>query len=205
MKLHSSVWAAGIAAALLSSCSGTALKKAFREPANEFRPQPFLHLNGHLDRGHIRRQFTEARDSAGFGGIAILPVSSQPHWYDGHPCPGMTPEYMSEEYFAGYKDMLEVSQHNGTDIILYDDIDFPSGSAGGKLAEEYPQYTRKYLEKQETDITGGRRFRHEFTVDSTMTVMAVSALELDTRETVDLGPYFSGNVTASFPEGFTLP
>ena len=194
MKLHSSVWAAGIAAALLSSCSDPALKKAFREPANEFRPQPFLHLNGHLDRDHIRRQFTEARDSAGFGGIAVLPVSSQPHWYDGHPCPGMTPEYMSEEYFAGYKDMLEVSQHNGTDIILYDDIDFPSGSAGGKLAEEYPQYTRKYLEKQETDITGGRRFRHEFTVDSTMTVMAVSALELDTRETVDLGPYFSGNV-----------
>ena len=194
MKLHSSVWAAGIAAALLSSCSGTALKKAFREPANEFRPQPFLHLNGHLDRDHIRRQFTEARDSAGFGGIAVLPVSSQPHWYDGHPCPGMTPEYMSEEYFARYEDMLEISRRNGTDIILYDDIDFPSGSAGGRLVKEYPQYTRKYLEKQETDITGGRHCRYEFAIDSTMTVMAVSALETDSRETVDLGPYLSGNV-----------
>lgn len=194
MKVYPALLTAFIATVLLSSCSDNALKKAFKEPANEFRPQPFLHLNGHLDREHIYRQFTEARDSAGFGGIAILPVSSQPHWYDGHPCPGMTPEYMSEEYFARYEDMLEISRRNGTDIILYDDIDFPSGSAGGRLVKKYPQYTRKYLEKQETDITGGRHCRYEFAIDSTMTVMAVSALETDSRETVDLGPYLSGNV-----------
>ena len=66
MKPYPLLLTAGIAAVLLSSCSDAALKKAFREPANEFRPQPFLHLNGHLDKDHIYRQFTAARDSAGF-------------------------------------------------------------------------------------------------------------------------------------------
>ena len=167
-----------LAAAGLAACGGDPLKEAFRDPANEFRPQPFWHLNGALTSEHINRQLTEARDKAGFGGVAVLPVTAQPHWQKGFMCPGMSPEYLGREYFDRYTDILEVSKRNGTQVILYDDIDFPSGSAGGRLLREYPQYTRKFLAKHEFAAHGGTRFRQEFRPNAATTVMAVSALNL---------------------------
>lgn len=191
-----------LAAAGLAACGGDPLKEAFRDPSNEFRPQPFWHLNGTLTSEHIDRQLTEARDKAGFGGVAVLPVTAQPHWQKGFMCPGMSPEYLGQEYFDRYTDILEVSKRNGTQVILYDDIDFPSGSAGGRLLREYPQYTRKFLAKHEFTARGGTRFRQEFRPDTTATVMAVSALNPQTKEVVDLGgDYRDGMLEWQVPPG----
>lgn len=191
-----------LAAAGLAACGGDPLKEAFRDPSNEFRPQPFWHLNGALTSEHIDRQLTEARDKAGFGGVAVLPVTAQPHWQKGFMCPGMSPEYLGQEYFDRYTDILEVSKRNGTQVILYDDIDFPSGSAGGRLLREYPQYTRKFLAKHEFTARGGTRFRQEFRPDTTATVMAVSALNPQTKEVVDLGgDYRDGVLEWQVPPG----
>ena len=63
-------------------------------------------------------------------------------------CPGTTPEYLSESYFDRYRDILECSEQLGTEVILYDDVDFPSGVLGGRLKQEFPQYTQKRLSKK---------------------------------------------------------
>lgn len=169
-------------------CSDAAggMRREFASPSNEYRPQPFWHLNGHLTTEHIDRQLTEARDLSGFGGVAVLPVTAQPHWQKGFMCPGMSPEFLGTEYFARYTDMLETSKRNGTQVILYDDVDFPSGSAGGRLLREYPQYTRKFLARHEFSAPGGSRFRQEFKPDATTVVMAVSALDTLTKQVIDL-------------------
>ena len=48
----------------------------FRKPSNEYRPMPFWHLNGPLNKDTIIRQMYRAKHEARFGGISILPVSS---------------------------------------------------------------------------------------------------------------------------------
>ena len=134
------------------------LEKEFRNPPNKYRPMPFWHLNGHLTKEGINERISNAKSLCGFGGVAVLPVSPEPHYTNGKTCPGMTPAYLSDEYFERYDDMLRKSEELGTEIILYDDIDFPSGSAGGKLVRDYPEYTRKYLLKDEIDVSNCTTF-----------------------------------------------
>ena len=88
---------------------------AFRRPANEYRPMPFWHLNGTLTRDTIVKQINRAKREAGFGGIAVLPVS------------GTRPEYLTDAYFERYDDMIETMHRNGMELIIYDDIDLEVG------------------------------------------------------------------------------
>ena len=126
---------------LLISCQSDSLRDDFTNPPNKYRPMPFWHLNGHLTKEGVEKQIQEAKELSGFGGVTVLPVTAGPQHPTGLSCPGMTPAFLSDEYFSRYMDMLEISKRQDTEIILYDDIDFPSGSAGGRLLKEYPQYT----------------------------------------------------------------
>lgn len=158
---------------------------AFRNPDVSFRPMPFWHLNGHLQRDTIVRQMTDAA-RCGFGGVTILPVSPGPQHPTGKPCPGMTPPYLTDEYFDRYTDMLETSRKLGTKLIIYDDVDFPSGSAGGRLRSEYPQYVRKTIEKEESLIAGPAAFSKALPASDDLKCMAVSAMNVATKQVVDL-------------------
>lgn len=185
---------AGIIGCFAWSCSTPdKLREHFLDPPNEYRPMPFLHLNGHLTKPEIEKQLIEAHKYSGFGGIAPLPVSPGPHWHDHHLCPGMTPDFLSNEYFDIYRHMLEVSAKQGTHIVLYDDIDFPSGSAAGRLLKEYPQYTRKYLQKQEFIAAGGHTVAKAYELKPTQSWMALSAMDTITRQVISLQPFLKGN------------
>lgn len=180
------------AVAAVTGCGqGDALREAFADPPAAYRPMPFWHLNGELTREEIRRQITEAKEKSGYGGMTVLPVSPLPHWFDGHLCPGMTPEYLSEDYFDMYAYMLEVSEGQGTQIVLYDDIDFPSGSAGGRLLAEYPDYCRKYLVKDEFTVAGGREIVREFDRGDKLHWLALSAMNTATLEVIDLQDFLA--------------
>ena len=37
--------------------------------------------------------------------------------------------------------MLEMAEKLGLKVIFYDDINFPTGTAGGRLAKQYPDST----------------------------------------------------------------
>ena len=120
-------------------------EKEFADPSDIYRPQPFWHINGTLTTEGIRKQLSDAIQGDGFGGVAILPLNPGGMWGNQGICPGTTPVYLSEGYFNRYRDILECSAEQGAQVILYDDVDFPSGTAGGKLGEQFPQYTRKRL------------------------------------------------------------
>ena len=128
------------------------LRATFADPGAEYRPVPFWHLNGRLSSDEIVRQIEDAKNLAGFGGVTVLPVSPGAQHPTGKPCPGMEPAYLSREYFDRYEEMLRTSERLGQKLIVYDDIDFPSGTAGGRLLREYPRYTRKLLEMQEFEV-----------------------------------------------------
>lgn len=178
----------------LMSCQSDSLKKDFKDPPNKYRPVPFWHLNGTLTKEGIEKQIREAKEISGFGGVTVLPVTEGRQWNTGLPTPGTSPEFLSEEFFSRYTDMLEISKKQGTEIILYDDIDYPSGSAGGRLLKEYPQYTRKFMVKDEFTEQGGRRVIKEYQLNETSELMVVSAMNTSTLEVVNLASFYDGKV-----------
>ena len=202
-KMLKSITVIIILSGVISCASKTdSLRDNFNNPPNEYRPVPFWHLNGHLTKERVEKQITEAKNLSGFGGVTVLPVSPGPQHPTGLPCPGMTPEYLSEEYFDRYEDILSISKKLGTEVILYDDIDFPSGSAGGRLQKEAPQFTRKFLVKDEFIVQGNRHISKHHPSGSTSLLMAVSAMNTETLRVVDLHPYMKdGTLEWDVPAG----
>ena len=149
---------------------------------------PFWHINGELTTAGIEQQLTEAKTISGYGGVAVLPVTEGRQWKkDGFISPGTEPEYLSDEYFRRYDDILRISKNLGLEVILYDDIDFPSGSAGGRLQKEYPEFTQKELIKHEFDITGPQKIKRNYSdMIRQEELMAVSAMNKTTLEIIDL-------------------
>ena len=180
---------------LLSCNSSTdrALREAFQNPPDKHRPMPFWHINGALTTAGIEQQISEAKQLSGYGGVAVLPVSAGRQWGGtGFISPGTEPAYLSNEYFDRYEDILRSSEKHETEVILYDDIDFPSGSAGGRLQAAYPEYTRKSIVKDEIAVKGPKQVTLEHPGESRL-LMAVSAMNTATCEVMDLGPFMKGS------------
>ena len=159
-------------------------KNDFVNPPARFRPQPFWHLNGHLTTEGIRKQVQDAYRKDGFGGVAILPLSPEKSWTNGEMTPGTTPEYMTEGYFERYEDILECSAEQGTEVILYDDINFPSGTAWNRIRDEFPHLTKKQLSMRERDFTGPATVTETIPVHGQF--MGVVAMNVETGERIDL-------------------
>ncbi len=149
----------------------------FRTPMPEYKPMPFWHINGELTTEGIIRQMTEAKELAGFSGVAVLPLSDR-----SETRPGTSPEFLSDEYFDRYIDILETARKLDMQVILYDDIDFPSGMAGGKMQELHPEYTRKRLDKFETDIKGPALYRYEVPEGQLMSAVAMNTESLERKD-----------------------
>jgi hypothetical protein len=168
--------------ALMAGCKSRdeALREAFRNPANEFRPMPFWHINGQMTTDGVRQALEGAKCLSGFGGVAVLPVRKT------------EPAYLSDDYFDRYEDILRTSRQLGMEVILYDDVDFPSGSADGRLQAEHPEYTRKHLEKLELRANGPSRLEASCPDTASCVPMAVAAMNIRTLQVVDLREYVQG-------------
>src|SRR6186713_526589 len=170
----------------------------FKNSPNQYRPVPFWHLNGTLTKEQINKQVMDAV-KIGFGGVAVLPVTANTQYPTGLPSPGMTPGYLSDVYFERYHDILDAARSNKANVIFYDDIDFPSGSAGGKLQQYDPAATRKALEKTDTLINSGRKFSLPLPAG---VLMAVVATNLEDQARTDLTAYtHNGRLNWQAPEG----
>ena len=175
-------------------------EKEFADPSDIYRPQPFWHINGTLTTEGIRKQLSDAIQGDGFGGVAILPLNPGGMWGNQGICPGTTPVYLSEGYFNRYRDILECSAEQGAQVILYDDVDFPSGTAGGKLGEQFPQYTRKRLCKTEEEAIGPKNVK--IAVPLRDSFMGAAAMNTLTLERIDLGEFVTDNTLEwQVPEG----
>ena len=147
------------------------LKKNFVNIKNEFRPIPFYHLDGDIsDDDEVISQLAGFKKS-GYGGAALLPV----RW--------TTPAYGTEAYYEAYENMLERLKKLNMKAIYYDDQDFPSGWAGGELAEKFPEAVNKTLVMLEY-MCGENESVHRKIGDGTL--MSVIGYELDYHEIVDL-------------------
>lgn len=93
---------------------------------------PFWHINDSMTTEGIRKQMKDAKD-VGFKGVSILPLA----WSGTKK--GTSPQFLSEGYSESFQDLLDVAGELDMEVILYDDNNFPSGMAGGKLEKAFPE------------------------------------------------------------------
>lgn len=180
------IWMLCCIAGLVSSCISAdgPTEKVFKAPPNQYYPMPFWHMNGLLTTTELKEQLDKSYNESGFGGVAVLPVSPGTNWKDHSIVVGGTrPDFLTDAYFDRYEDILKISKAAGKEVILYDDEDFPSGIAGGKMKELYPADLRKRLDKQEQIITSGTAV--EMTVPPGK-LMAAVAMDTITLERINL-------------------
>ncbi len=105
----------------------TVERETFLSPPNEIRPAPFWFWNDHLDPERLIWQYDRFIE-AGMGGACI------------HARSGLeSEEYLDERWFAAVTAVVEHAAKRGTIIWLYDELGWPSGTAGGRVLREHPE------------------------------------------------------------------
>lgn len=158
------------------------MEEFFKNPPNEFRPVPLWFINGKLTEEEINHQLKDAND-AGFGGVSPLPLTAGFSFGGANKFPGIEPEYFSADYFNYYEHILKQLKKQGQNLILYDDLNFPSGIAGGKMRELYPNMIRKILTRKDTLVSTPQLIS---LVVPKGKLMAVVAMEITTRQRLNL-------------------
>ncbi len=173
--------------------SNQELEANFKNPPNQYKPMPFWHINGELTTDGIRKQMKDAKD-AGFGGVSLLPLADK-----GEGRPGTSPKFLSDAYFDRFQDMLDVAEELDMEVILYDDNDFPSGMAGGKLGELFPEHTMKRLDNVEKELVGPSIFTDTI---NAVKLMAAVAMNTETLERIEISNFVrDGILTWNVPKG----
>jgi hypothetical protein len=162
-------------------------RKVFSNPPKMYYPTPFWHMNGEMTREGIIQQMTDAKMKAKFNGVAILPVKNT------------KPDFLSDAYFDQINTILETAKKLDENVILYDDVDFPSGTAGGKLEKIFPDDVRKTIDKTEVIRNGPSMFKRPVPGGK---LMAAVAMNVETLERINLSGFIeTGILTWSVPKG----
>lgn len=138
-----------------------------------YRPVPLWFWNNSTIHGNeLQTQFQQMVTKDGYGGCAILPFGN-----------GFRPEYLSDEYFALYEKAIKEAGKSGTQMSLYDEYGFPSGSMGAingdgtpRFMNKYPDATIKRLDKVEYVVSPGEQFSQPLPKGQLMAAVAMDTL-----------------------------
>lgn len=169
------------------------MESKFADPPVEFRPMPFWRIDGGLPADQVKAEMAAAK-MGNFGGVTTCPETEKPFDKSKNES-----EYLSEEYFNRYRVILETARELDMKVIVYDDDDYPSGMAGGKMEELFPQYTLKRLDKNETEFKGPGIYK---TTVPEGVLMSAVAMNTETMERIELGKLIKdGNLEWNAPAG----
>ncbi|WP_413375019.1 glycosyl hydrolase [Paenibacillus taichungensis] len=118
------------------------LKQQFENPDATYRPQPFWFLNHELEKPELESQI-QSMFEAGVGGVVL-------HARHGMQTPYLSPEFMEVLEFC----TTECEKRNMV-VWLYDEDNWPSGTLGGKLTRDHPEYRMRYLRMEEKRYSRG--------------------------------------------------
>ncbi len=105
----------------------------FRRPPREYGILPFWFLNGELDPEEMRYQLREFRDK-GMPGIIL-------HARYGLEMPYIGPKYLERIRFA-----VEEAEQLGLQTWIYDEMNWPSGTADKRVLQARPDLAQRYIE-----------------------------------------------------------
>ncbi|HEY6951411.1 MAG TPA: hypothetical protein VI758_03325, partial [Bacteroidota bacterium] len=121
---------------------GTSLTKDnFKTPPPELGILPFWFWNGAMDEKEMEWQLREYK-SKGIPGVFI------------HGRFGLTVPYLSEAWFKKVKFAVEKAKEIGIDLWVYDEMNWPSGTAERKVPKQFPELSQRYLELVALNVDG---------------------------------------------------
>ena len=100
-------------------------EEKIKNPDPIFRTAPFWAWNGKMTKEDIEETIREIK-KAGFGGAFV------------HPRPGLTNEYLSDEWFELWEIALKSAKKEGLMLYIYDENTYPTGYAGGHIISQLP-------------------------------------------------------------------
>ncbi|MBW3633808.1 MAG: hypothetical protein KY456_12365 [Chloroflexi bacterium] len=156
--------------------------ETLRHPPREYGILPFWFLNGELDPEEMRWQLRELREK-GMPGIIL------------HGRFGLELQYLGPEFRDRVRLAVEEGERLGLTTWIYDEMNWPSGTANWRVVEERPDLTQRYLECLSFPVrgpwfaylTGGDSRYIDF---ERSTPVAAFGLGEDGR-VIDLTPYLS--------------
>ncbi|MBN2413072.1 hypothetical protein JXQ31_15405 [candidate division KSB1 bacterium] len=171
--------------------NGTKLtKESFQTPPKEMGILPFWFWNGELEEKEMEWQMREYKDK-GITGLFI------------HGRFGLKVPYLSEDWFERVKYVVKKAKEIGIDVWVYDEMNWPSGTAERQVLQKYPALKQKYLELVVLDVYGplftfleATDHRYVNTGDSTpIAAFACTAEEFENgiKNIIDLTPNLSFN------------
>jgi hypothetical protein len=115
--------------------------ETFGTPNRDFGILPFWFLNGELDPEEMRFQLRELRDK-GMHGVVF------------HGRYGLEMPYLSETYLDRVRLGVQEANRLGLAAWIYDEMNWPSGTADKRVLRERPDLAQRYLECVSFTITG---------------------------------------------------
>ncbi|MFW6308431.1 MAG: glycosyl hydrolase [bacterium] len=116
-------------------------KEKFTTPSRELGILPFWFWNGDMNYKDMEEQLNQYYDQ-GMPGLFI-------HSRFGHTIP-----YLSEEWFDRVEFTCQKAEEIGLETWVYDEKNWPSGTAGWKVPRENPELQQRYLEMAVLDVQG---------------------------------------------------
>jgi len=123
-----------------------ALSDVFERPQAEHSACPFWFWNGDLNPDELLRQIHLMHEK----GIRAFMI---------HARKGLTVKYLSEEWFERVRLTIEEAAKLGMKLWLYDEDNWPSGYAGGRVLARDPNYAGQNLTLERHYIQGPTTFR----------------------------------------------
>ena len=119
----------------------TLTRENFTKPPLEMGIVPFWFWNGDLDKDEMEWQLREYYDR----GVRSLFI---------HGRMGLGVGYLSDEWFDRVQFCVEKAREIGIDAWVYDEMDWPSGTAEKQVLEADPELSQRYLELVPLRIEG---------------------------------------------------
>ncbi|MGQ9732231.1 MAG: glycosyl hydrolase [Candidatus Zipacnadales bacterium] len=119
-----------------------ALAAQFAAPPAVYRPMVFWIWNGEITKAAIDRDIAEMQGK-GCGGFFIHPMGENFRLRDF--IRGLSPPYLSNEYFALVRYAVQRAEAAGLYAWLYDEGGWPSGTAQGAVVAGHPELAGKVL------------------------------------------------------------
>jgi hypothetical protein len=184
---------------------------SFKEPPAEYRGHYWVTLRlANVTERSLVSQIQQAAKSDSYGSFMITPDGglttglSEAYMKGSHRQPVTTGvAYLSEEYFRLYRLAIEEGQRNHLPLrVLYDELQFPSGMAGGLLYTKYPESAAKSLEMVEKNVTGPSTVTLEIPIATGIYTGAVR-MNRATNERIDVSAAkpAAGKFTFQVPKG----
>ena len=139
----------------------SSFSKNFIDPPKEFSAVPFWFLNDGMEPERLKKQLQEMYEKGIYECIV-------------HARKGMEIEYLSENWFHRIGVILEEAQRLSMKIWIYDEDNWPSGYAGGRVIQRDPDFAATCLSMEKIiPVTGKPLEIPEITGKEIVSVVAV--------------------------------